>query len=326
MNNPSQHTNQTNQTNDFQTQGTNPFTADLKGEFSSNFGTNTNAVSQIFKEGGFTGNNNTKWIAIGVAVLLVLVAGYFFLMGEEEDPFASAIDQPINIAQPAQVDTPVTEAEMAEAVTEQDYAMADDASYGQEQIADTMVDQAPAASGAVSLITPANGDAREYDETMGPAQFQWEGGAGTIVFSRSRSMRPAYMRVPVSGSSYSFYNPYPGTWYWQVETANGASEIRSFNVANPKPRNLSLVAPQSGSALAGNGGQISWQGDNKIAFYRVELSNTGSFANPTYRFATSGMALQLQNVTSGSYELRIGGFSEVAGRWEYTNPVQVQIQ
>ena len=28
----------------------NPFTADLKGEFTSNFGTNTNAVSQIFKD------------------------------------------------------------------------------------------------------------------------------------------------------------------------------------------------------------------------------------------------------------------------------------
>jgi hypothetical protein len=36
----------------------NPFTADLKGEFTSNFGTNTNAVSQIFKEGGFAGGQD----------------------------------------------------------------------------------------------------------------------------------------------------------------------------------------------------------------------------------------------------------------------------
>ena len=46
-------------------QQTNPFTADLKGEFTSNFGTNTNAVSQIFKEGGFVGTNRTKYLIIG---------------------------------------------------------------------------------------------------------------------------------------------------------------------------------------------------------------------------------------------------------------------
>ena len=50
-------------------QASNPFTADLKGEFSSTFGTNanTNAVSQIFKDGGFVSQNRTKWIFAGVA-------------------------------------------------------------------------------------------------------------------------------------------------------------------------------------------------------------------------------------------------------------------
>src|ERR1043166_468266 len=65
---------------------TNPFTADLKGEFTSNFGTNTNAVSQIFKEGGFAGGNDKKklYMAIGLVVIVLgLVA--FVVMSDMDD-------------------------------------------------------------------------------------------------------------------------------------------------------------------------------------------------------------------------------------------------
>ncbi len=82
----------------------------------------------------------------------------------------------------------------------------------------------------MTLVSPVDGASRSYDETAGPAVFEWEGGPGTIVFSRSAKMRPAYMRVPVKRRSYSFYNPYPGTWYWQVETAAGSSDVRRFTV------------------------------------------------------------------------------------------------
>jgi hypothetical protein len=90
MNQPS---NQTGANNTFSSQPasqTNPFTADLKGEFTSNFGTNTNAVSQIFKEGGFVSNNRTKYMIIGGVVLVVLVIAGFMLMGGESstDEFA----------------------------------------------------------------------------------------------------------------------------------------------------------------------------------------------------------------------------------------------
>ncbi len=80
--------NQPNQNNDSQNFGgtsfpsqqasqTNPFTADLKGEFTSNFGTNTNAVSQIFKDGGFSAGGNAKWIALGIVAVALLVGAYF---------------------------------------------------------------------------------------------------------------------------------------------------------------------------------------------------------------------------------------------------------
>ena len=85
------------------------------------------------------------------------------------------------------------------------------------------------------------------------------------------------------------------------------------------------VGPASGGAIAGNGGTVAWQGDNKVGFYRVELS-TGSWANPSHRFASSGNSLNLTGVAPGTYQMRVGAFSEVAGRWEYTPAIPVTVQ
>ena len=83
----------------------------------------------------------------------------------------------------------------------------------------------------VELLSLPEGSRWDYDETMGPISFAWSGNpGGTILFSRNPNMRPAIMRVPVSGNSYEFYNPYPGTWYWRVESSSGSSEVRSFTV------------------------------------------------------------------------------------------------
>lgn len=291
---------------------TNPFTADLKGEFTSNFGTNsTNAMSQIFKDGsGMGGNNTTRWILIGVFLLVAGVAAYFLLSD-------------------APMDDLTTEAETTPAVTEPATpAQTDVAATPTEQPAVDPNAAVQVPAGNISLTGPADGDSRSYDETAGPAKFSWDGGAATIVFARNASMNPVYMRVPVSGSSYNFYNPYPGTWYWRVENASGASETRRFTVEPAPRRSFSLKEPASGGSLAATGGTVSWNGDpeRKVAFYRVEFSADGKWGNPAYRFASSGESAQTQGMNPGSYQMRIGAFSEVAGRWEYTEAVPVNVQ
>jgi len=328
-----QQSNQTGFGSTFSGQGgnaqTNPFTADLKGEFSSNFGTNTNAVSQIFKEGGFASQRPTKLIIAGVVVVLIAVGLGIYLMRD-----TSSTDEALPFDETAETKDEATEEKPAEDAAKTEEQAAAPAEGAPAEGTAAANDAAPAqeaapaqqatGSGTISMITPNDGQAWTYDETKGGAPFKWEGG-GAIIISRSSNMSPEYMRVTSERGSFTFKNPYPGTWYWQVENADGKSEVRSFSVASPSRRNVTVTAPAAGGSLS-EGAVVSWQGDDKVAFYRVEFSNSNSFANPSYRFATSGNSVQITGVTAGQYQMRVAAFSEVSGRWEYSSPMTVTVQ
>lgn len=293
----------------------NPFTADLKGEFTSNFGTNTNAVSQIFKDGSFGGSNKNRYIIFGLLLFLVAVVGWFVLSGGEEGE------------EVAEDDVAGEEALAA------DGAKTEEAATPAENIATAPVasaTQAPAeiapAASSISLSAPENGASLAYDETQGAAMFSWNGGPGTIIFSRNSSMSPEVMRVKVSSSSYAFHHPWPGQWFWKLESEGGASDVRSFSVSAPVRRNVALTAPAAGASLAGSGGVVSWTGDKAVAYYRVELNQSDDWSNPMFKFSSSGSQVQLSAVTAGKYQLRLGAFSEVSGRWEFTEPFEVMVQ
>lgn len=333
----------------------NPFTGDLKGEFTSDFGTNTNAVSQIFKSNGFASENRSKYLIGGGALILVVAALVFVFTGEDDsqDPFETEfVEGDIQGTEtgedlteeelfPEADPIPAVPAEGGPAVDDfaqelappSDQAIVQDG--GQQAATDQGVGQAGSQafpdSGApvsVSLVSPIDGASQSYDETSGPAEFSWEGPADRIVFSRSPSLQPAAMSVALNGAtSYALENPFPGTWYWRVEAAGGVSEIRSFRINAPERRNFPIVQPTDGGSLPVNSAIISWQAGEKIARYAVEVVNSGeSFASPVYRFQTSGTSVALQGVNPGSYDIRVGAFSEVAGRWEWQVIRGVSIQ
>lgn len=317
--------------------GTNPFTADLKGEFTSNFGTNTNAVSQIFKEGSFAGQNKTKYLIIGGVVLVVVAILAFALFPSEDEGESTETAGEETPAEEGGEETANTEEKEGEEKTEEETKAEETAeATPEEKPAETpapepVAESRPisgsgggAGSGPVTLTEPTDGSSINYDESQGAANFSWTGGGGYIVFSRNSSMSPAVFRIKVSGNQYAFHNPWPGTWYWKVENSSGSTEVRSFKVNGPARRNLQITEPSNG-AVAGNGGVVAWQGDSAVAYYRVEISNSG-WANPTHRFATSGNSIKLEGVAAGSYQMRVGAFSEVSGRFEYTAPASVTVQ
>lgn len=318
----------------------NPFTGDLKGEFNSNFGTNTNAVSQIFKEGGFVGQDRTKYIAIGAAVLLLLGAGLYYYMSANDDAnYEDAVpsnDLATNEAPTDEIangeDNFASESE--EGASESATTESASGESATDTTADTLTADKAASetlatgTGTISLVSPTNGASRSYDEASEGATFEWQGiDSGFLLLSRSPNMAPVERRIAVSGNSYSFSNPYPGTWYWRIEDGSGSfSDVFSFSVQTPERINFVIAQPASGGSIMGNGGTVSWQGSRRVAYYRVEFSSSGSWATPNYVFSTSGTTLNTQNMTAGSYEMRVGGFSEISGQWEYSQPMSVVVQ
>jgi len=314
---------------------TNPFSGDLKGEFASDFGTNTNAVSQIFKSSGFAGQDRTKIIAIAVAAVLVAAgAAYFFLFSpSEEDPFANqaATEEQEGVATTEGSAEEKIESAAADKVAEESASSAEETNASSPSNAaatEASAQNASTSTGNLAVSSPADGSSTSYDETQGPAVFQWDGSADRIVFSRQKSMTPVVRSASLAGqSNYEFNHPYPGTWYWRVENSSGQSEVRRFTV-NPAPRrSFPISAPQAGGSLGGTGGVVTWQAAQKVASYRVELAPPGSsFANAPHRFGTSGTSVTLNQVPAGTYDLRVGAFSEVSGRWEWQVVSGVTVQ
>lgn len=299
-------------------------TNDLGAATGATTGASTSAVSRLFGDGAFGDPNKKRLIILGggVGVVLIVAAALYFTM-EQESPEMPMPPAQENIASEGS-EPPVVgqEDEQGEVVAETDDEIAGE--IGLDEVGDEM---ASTGTGDIQVMSPADGQSRDYDETTGGALFQWEGGADYIVFSRYSSMTPITRKVRVTGSnSYSLRDAYPGRWYWRLENEDQSSysEVQSFSIAPPSPRAISLSEPTAGASISGDS-LVSWNGDNKVSYYRVELSD-GNFATPNYRFSTTGTSMQMSGVMSGSYQLRVGGFSEVSGRWEYSQPISVTVQ
>lgn len=335
---------------------TNPFTGDLKGEFTSEFGTNTNAVSQIFNNNGFNSQSRTK-LVIGIVALVSLLAGGFFYIqtqdsesaqedtvldpqeiGQEDiaegsdelqqEQLDTAADKPADTATAANptarenavaedtVSTTTAEAENTSAAEMIDTAATPRATPSAQSLGSTAT---MGQSSTLAVSSPIGGAETDYNETMAAPRFSWQGNATRIIFSRSSSMRPVYRFANVEGrSSYKFNGIFPGNWYWQLQGPDGMSEVQSFTISPPSRRPVSIIEPQSGSSLSGNGGFVAWSGADKVARYQVQFKTPDmSWANPTYRYGTVGTKVAVSGMAPGTYDMRVGAFSEVSGRWEW---------
>ncbi len=292
-------------------------------------GASTSAVSRLFSEGAFSDVNRKKYMIIGGAVggLLLVLAIVFFVFGEESGEDMEVPPLPGEEIAGEEATTPAEGEEGLlgeEGLPGEEMATDDLAVAGEAGLEDMAMG---GAIGDMQVVMPSAGQMRGYDETTGDALFQWEGPADYIVFARRSSMTPAEHRVRVSGrSNYGLRDAWPGTWYWRLESADGSqySETQSFTINTPPRRNIALSQPRAGESISGDS-SVSWSGDEKTSYYRVEISS-GNFSTPNYRFATVGTSVQLSGVMSGSYQLRVGGFSEVSGRWEYTDPIAITVQ
>ena len=316
------------------TQDANPFASEFKTGEASQLSMEMSAFSQFFKDGS---GSSGRRIALMAGVALIVGLGLFMFMGgDPEDGGDSSALVSDDDGFDEEEDDDFDDGYGDDSFDEEDDDFADEDSsseddYDEEEDSYLSDDEESeegmssfGAEGAPELLVPANGQVRDYDETSEYALFEWSGEpGGRLILSRSDQMFPVERSVMVTGNSYRLAHPWPGTWYWQVENNAGPSEVSYFTVDPPVRRQV-VLAPLA-SPLSGSNGVVSWSGDTKVARYSIELSQSG-WSQPQWRYQTSGTAVTLQNVTPGQYQLRVGAFSEVSGRWEYTTPTPVTIE
>lgn len=305
------------------------FASEFKSDMASQLSMDISGFTQFFKDAS---QKKSMRIAgmVGAAAVVMLI-GFFVLRGGggDENFESSMLDSSESEDESNDYDDYDNDYDNDDSDSSDDTASEDDEeedlySDDEDDYEDSYDSAGSGGEGSPELVSPLDGQRRNYDETSEYALFEWSGAPGGVIkFSRFSTMEPLERKFDVSGNSYALAHPWPGLWYWQVENEMGSSAVSRF-VVDAAVRRSVVLAPLA-QPLMGSGGVISWQGDTKVARYSVELSQSG-WSNPQWRMQTSSTNITLNNVTSGNYELRVGAFSEVAGRWEYTQPVQVSVE
>jgi hypothetical protein len=296
------------------------------GDFASGFG-GTNAVSQIFKEGGFAGDEKKKRMVIfGALAVVVLALGGVYLMFSGDSAEEAMLETPVADGAAAAEGAEGAEAgaeagaaaegaaEGAEAAEAGDVA-AEDAAEGE----DAAMEAAPAEAPAAAVAMTGQSSTYDYNEEMGGPMVQAAAGS-TIEVARRADFADAYVIGSVGAAgSFRIPNPPPGKVYWRVQGSQSASEI----TVNPPPGlGVDFTAPASLS----EGTQLSWSASGPVAFFRVEFGTDQAFSSVAHVISTSQTSVGVTGVSAGSYFVRLGGLNRASGKWEYSAATSITVQ
>ncbi|NBW82329.1 hypothetical protein EBR21_11300 [bacterium] len=285
--------------------------AQMGGEFSSGFGGGTNAVSQIFRDGGGAGDDKRRKLmlslGIGVALALLGYGGYVLLFeegGSSEAPIVAATAAPKATAKAedkaASKATSTTVAE-DDAADEEDEESADD-----EELVSNSV--APSSSGSYT-----------YNEIGGGPIVQASPGT-PIEVSRKQDFSEMYMTGTTNNAGQlRIPNPPPGKVFWRVA---GKSEVTEIAIAPAPKLNIAMKV----GASIGSSETLQWSADGNAAHFRLEFASDASFASVSHSFSTNKNQVALSGVNPGNYYVRVGGLNVAAGRWEFTRGSSVEVK
>lgn len=264
------------------------------GEFSNAGFGGTNAVSQIFKDGGFDDGKRkrTMFIIAGVVVVGVCGAAAWWLFSGDKTEPEKALEAPLA----------VTEAPVA---VEEEEEMLDE-----EVPLETSPVAGPALTGGEISVA--------YDARLGGVTINANAGA-IIEVSRSADFSDSYVRGVAQAGAFQIPLPPPGKIYWREQ---GGAEANVVNISAPESASVSFSAPQTFQ----KGGSLSWTGSGPVAYYRVEFSTDKEFSNVVSAFATSQTSITPGEVASGSYFVRVGAFNAASGAFQYSSAGNVTVE
>jgi hypothetical protein len=288
------------------------------GDFGKSTFGETNAVGDIFSKAGGAGGGDDKKKkmtllgATAFAVVACLGLVWYLLQDDSASDEATSLppaDQaaagaPATAGTPAAPETaeaPTTDAPAVEAPAEEEVAATD----------------APATDAPASEVTDSS--AWTYNEAKGGPVVKAKPGA-VIEVSRSSNFSDSYVSGTATNGTFRIPNPPPGEIFWREQGSQSATKITVS--AAPK---LQFSFSSPGTVAAD--GALSWDASGaKAAFYRVELSADGNFASPAFVFSTSKTSAKLSGTSAGKYHVRIGGYNEQAGQWQFSKAAMVEVQ
>jgi len=285
------------------------------GEFSSGFGGGTNAVSQIFRDGGTSPDDKRRKVMmgliLGVAFTIVAASIYYFVF--DEGDFAREV--PTVATTPAPAPAPASSADTDEKKAD---AAAKTTDAAEDSVAETEEDEDLEEDEEV-VSAPSSSGSYKYNEVGGGPLVSAPAGTA-IEVSRMQDFSVMYMTGTTNAAGQlRIPNPPPGKVYWRVA---GKPEVTEITIAPPAKLNIGLKIGSSIGATE----TMQWTADGEVAHFRLEFAGEPSFGNLAHSFSTNKNQLTLSGVNPGNYFVRVGGLNVASGRWEYTRGSSVEIK
>jgi hypothetical protein len=289
------------------------------GDFGKSTFGDTNAVGDIFSKAGGAGGGDdrkkkmTLLGATAFAVMACLGLVWYLLQDDSASEEVAAVTPPDQAAAAAP-ETAGAPTEAAATDAPKTEAPAVEAPAAEEEVAATEAPQTDAPAAEIS-----DSSSWTYDETKGGPVVKAKDGA-VIEVSRSADFSDTYVTGTARNGSFRIPNPPPGEIFWREQGSQAATKI-TVSAAPKLQFNFS-----SPGTLAADG-SLSWDASGaKAAFFRVELSSDAGFASPAFVFSTAKKSAQLSGTSAGRYHVRIGGYNEQAGQWQFSKGEMLEVQ
>lgn len=287
------------------------------GDFGKSTFGDTNAVGDIFSKAGAGGaeDKKKKMTLLGATAFAVLACLGLVWYLLSEDPSSDELSS----AAPADQAAASAAADPAAAEPVAADPAATDAPATAET--ETPAVEAPAAEEATDAPAPQVGDTSSwrYDETKGGPVVDAKAGA-VVEVSRSADFSAVYVSGSAKNGRFRIPNPPPGEIFWREQGSQSAHKI---SVSEAPKLQFNFSSPGTVAA----DGQLSWDASGaKVAFYRVEFSSDASFASPSFVVSTSKNSAAISGVSAGKYYVRIAGYNEQAGQWQFSKDATLEVQ
>jgi hypothetical protein len=277
------------------------------GEFGTGFG-GTNAVSQIFKQGGLADEDKKRRMMIGGAAAAAILACAGLLLWFSWEDFFGGETTP-----EGEVTDGMKPATDAAAIATEAPAVAPS-----EVVAEATPEAAPAVLAEQPAPPAEAGGSYTYNEMDGGPLVPATDGA-VIEVARRADFADAYILGRAKGGQLRIPNPPPGKIYWREQGGTASNEM---SIGEPESLGVSFSPPGS----VANGAQLTWSASGTAGFFRIEFATDASFNNVAAYISTGQNAAAVKDVAAGQYHVRVGGLNLKSGKWEYSGGSAITVQ